>query len=40
MATPIGRFNSGGQSSVRKSAIPKPTGTASAMASAEVTRVP
>jgi len=35
-----GRFNTAGQSSVRKSAIPNPTGTASAMAMAEVTMVP
>ena len=40
MATPIGRFSSGGQSSVRNSAIPNPAGTASSMAMTEVTTVP
>jgi hypothetical protein len=39
-ATPIGRFNKGGQSSVRNSAIPNPAGTASSMAIIEVTTVP
>ena len=39
-ATPMGRFSSGGHSSVRNSAIPKPTGTAIAMAIVEVTTVP
>ena len=40
MAVPIGRRKAGGQSSVRKTAIPMPSGTAIAIAMAEVTTVP
>ncbi len=39
-ATPIGRFSSGGQSSVKNSAMPNPAGTASSIAINEVTTVP
>jgi hypothetical protein len=39
-ATPIGRFSMGGHSSVKNSAIPKPVGTAIAMAISDVTTVP
>src|ERR1700681_1923917 len=39
-ATPIGRFNKGGQSSVKNRAMPNPAGTASSIAIAEVTTVP
>src|SRR3984957_18511733 len=39
-ATPIGRLSSGGQSSVKNSAMPKPAGTASSIAINEVTIVP
>ena len=39
-ATPMGLFSSGGQSSVRNKAIPKPVGTAISMAMSEVTTVP
>ena len=39
-ATPMGRFNIGGHSSVRNKAMPKPAGTAIAMAISEVTTVP
>jgi len=38
-ATPMGRFNTAGKAPLGKSAIPNPTGTASAMAMAEVTMV-
>ena len=40
MAMPIGRRSARGQISVRKIAIPMPTGTAISMARKEVTRVP
>ncbi len=40
MAMPIGRRSHCGQSSVRKKAIIKPTGTAISMAMNEVTMVP
>ena len=40
MAMPIGRRSVGGQSSVRKMAMPRPTGTAISMAMTEVTSVP
>ena len=40
MQTPIGRFSQGGQSSVRKMAMPMPTGTAISSAMIEVTTVP
>ena len=40
MAMAIGRRRIGGQSSVRKNATMRPTGTAISMAMAEVTRVP
>ena len=40
MATPMGRFSTGGHSSVRNSAMPKPVGTAIAIAMIEVTSVP
>jgi len=39
-ATPIGRRSDRGHSSVRKIAIPMPTGTEISMAIREVTRVP
>ena len=39
-ATPMGRLSIGGQSSVKKSAMPKPVGTAMAIAITEVTTVP
>ena len=37
IAMPIGRRSAGGQSSVRKIAMPSPTGTAISMAMSEVT---
>ena len=40
MAMPIGRRNGRGQISVRKIAMPMPTGTAMSMASKDVTSVP
>ena len=40
MAMPTGRRRRGGQSSVRKIATPRPTGTAISMARSEVTTVP
>ncbi len=40
MAMPIGRRSHFGQSSVRKNAIIKPTGTAISMAMNDVTMVP
>ena len=40
MAMPIGRRSHSGQSSVRKKAISRPTGTAISMAMSEVTSVP
>ncbi len=40
MAMPIGRRSHCGQSSVRKKAIIKPTGTAISIAMSEVTTVP
>ena len=39
-ATPIGRFSSGGHSSVRNTAMPNPVGTARSIAINEVTTVP
>ena len=40
MAMPIGRRSEYGQSSVRKMAMPKPTGMPISMAMSEVTTVP
>ena len=40
MATPTGRFSHAGDSSVRKMAMPKLTGTAISIAISEVTSVP